>query len=110
VTSASPTRVIQWATGPVGSVQLAEVIDNPEFELVGLFVYSPDKLGVDAGALVGRPETGVVATNDKAAILAAYRGGVEVLVAEEYWTGTGDTSEWGPSMASMIHDVLIGKA
>lgn len=40
----------------------------------------------------------------------AYRGGVEVLVAEEYWTGTGDTSEWGPSMASMIHDVLIGKA
>jgi 2,4-diaminopentanoate dehydrogenase len=27
------TRVIQWATGPVGSVQLAEVIDNPEFDL-----------------------------------------------------------------------------
>jgi hypothetical protein len=25
----------------VGSVQLAEVIDNPEFDLVGLFVYSP---------------------------------------------------------------------
>lgn len=24
-------RVIQWATGPVGSVQLAEVIDNPGF-------------------------------------------------------------------------------
>jgi 2,4-diaminopentanoate dehydrogenase len=64
------TRVIQWATGPVGSVQLAEVIDNPEFDLVGLFVYSPDKVGVDAGALVGRPDTGIVATNDTAAILA----------------------------------------
>ena len=64
------TRVIQWATGPVGSVQLAEVIDNPEFDLVGVFVYSPDKVGVDAGALVGRPDTGIVATNDKAAILA----------------------------------------
>ena len=63
-------RVIQWATGPVGSVQLAEVIDNPEFELVGLFVYSPDKVGVDAGALVGRPNTGIIATNDKAEILA----------------------------------------
>jgi 2,4-diaminopentanoate dehydrogenase len=63
-------RVIQWATGPVGSVQLAEVIDNPEFDLVGLFVYSPDKVGVDAGALAGRPDTGIVATNDKAAILA----------------------------------------
>ena len=60
-----PTRVIQWATGPVGSVQLAEVIDNPDFDLVGLFVYSPDKVGADAGALVGalipassRPTTG----------------------------------------------------
>ena len=57
-------------TGPVGSVQLAEVIDNPDYDLVGLFVYSPDKVGVDAGALVGRPDTGIVATNDKAAILA----------------------------------------
>lgn len=64
------TRVIQWATGPVGSVQLAEVIDKPEFDLVGVFVYSPDKVGVDAGALAGRPDTGIVATNDKAAILA----------------------------------------
>src|SRR6201996_6054645 len=64
------TRIIQWATGPVGSVQLAEVIDNPDFELVGVFVYSPDKAGVDAGALVGRPDTGIVATDDKAAILA----------------------------------------
>jgi 2,4-diaminopentanoate dehydrogenase len=63
-------RVIQWATGPVGSVQLAEVIDNPEFDLVGLFVYSPDKVGVDDATLVGRPATGIVATNDKAAILA----------------------------------------
>ncbi len=51
----STTRVIQRATGPVESVQLAEVIDNPEFELVGVFVYSPDKVGVDAGTLVGRP-------------------------------------------------------
>jgi len=37
------TRVIQWATSPVGSVRV--------------FVYSPDKVGVDAGALVGRPDT-----------------------------------------------------
>lgn len=64
------TRVIQWATGAVGSAQLREVIDGPEFELVGLFVFSDDKVGVDAGSLVGRPETGVLATNDKQAILA----------------------------------------
>jgi len=63
-------RVIQWATGAVGSAQLREVIDDPELELVGLFVYSPDKVGRDAGSLVGRPPTGVLATTDKAAILA----------------------------------------
>ena len=63
-------RVIQWATGPVGSIQLAETIDNPELELVGLFVYSPDKVGLDAGVIAGRADTGVIATNDKSAILA----------------------------------------
>jgi hypothetical protein len=63
-------RVVQWATGAVGSAQLREVIDRPEFELVGLFVYSEAKVGLDAGALVGRPSTGVTATDDKAAILA----------------------------------------
>ena len=62
-------RVIQWATGSVGAAQLREVIDRPDLEFVGLYVYSPSKVGVDAGALVGRPPTGVLATNDAAAIL-----------------------------------------
>jgi hypothetical protein len=64
------TRVIQWATGAVGSAQLREVIDTPDLELVGLYVYNPDKVGQDAGPLVGRPPTGVLATNDKNAILS----------------------------------------
>ncbi len=64
------TRVVQWATGAVGGAQLRAVIDDPGLELVGLFVYSPDKVGVDAGTLVGRAPTGVLATDDKAEILA----------------------------------------
>jgi 2,4-diaminopentanoate dehydrogenase len=63
-------RVVQWATGSVGIAQLREVIDQPDLELVGVFVYSPDKVGVDAGTLVGRPPTGIVATNDRSAIVA----------------------------------------
>ena len=63
------TRVIQWATGPVGSAQLQQVIDSPDLDLVGLLVYSDDKVGRDAGTLVGRPATGVIATDDKGAIL-----------------------------------------
>lgn len=65
-----PIRVVQWATGAVGRAALREVIDDPSLELVGVFVFSDAKGGVDAGALAGRPATGVLATNDKAAILA----------------------------------------
>jgi hypothetical protein len=63
-------RVIQWATGAVGAAQLREVIDSPGLEIVGVFVYGADKAGRDAGELAGRPPTGVLATSDKAAILA----------------------------------------
>jgi 2,4-diaminopentanoate dehydrogenase len=64
------TRVIQWATGAVGLPQLRAVIDSPDYALVGLFVYSESKCGKDAGDLADRAPTGVVATNDKAAIFA----------------------------------------
>ncbi len=69
VTDVPGIRVIQWATGAVGSAQLREVIDAPDLELVGLFVYSADKVGRDAGDLVGRGATGVRATADKQTIL-----------------------------------------
>ena len=64
------TRVVQWATGAVGAAQLQEIIDDPELELAGLFVYSPDKVGVDAGVLAGRESVGVLATDDREEILA----------------------------------------
>jgi 2,4-diaminopentanoate dehydrogenase len=64
------TRVVQWATGPVGGAALQGIIDSPDLELAGVYVFSPSKVGVDAGALVGRPPTGVHATDDRAAILA----------------------------------------
>lgn len=63
-------RVVQWATGPIGAAALREVISSPGLDLVGLFVYNPEKVGVDAGVLAGLQPTGVLATNDKAAILA----------------------------------------
>ena len=58
-------RVIQWATGAVGKEVLATVIEHrPDLELVGVKVFSSDKDGVDAGALVGREPVGVAATTD----------------------------------------------
>jgi 2,4-diaminopentanoate dehydrogenase len=63
-------RVVQWATGSIGRVCLRHVIDDPKLELVGLKVHSPGKVGRDAGELVRRPPTGVLATDRIEDILA----------------------------------------
>lgn len=63
-------RVIQWATGTVGSVSLRHIIENPAYELAGVLVYNPEKAGKDAGDLVGLPKTGVLATSDIEKIIA----------------------------------------
>lgn len=63
-------RAVQWATGAMGSACLRAMIDHPGVEVVGVYVYSADKVGADAGALVKRAPTGVLATDDVARILA----------------------------------------
>lgn len=63
-------RVIQWATGSMGRTSLRRIIDHPELELVGVYVYSDRKAGVDAGQIAKRPDTGVIATNKIEDILA----------------------------------------
>ena len=64
-------RVAHIGTGNVGRLALAELIDNPAFDLTGLCVSSADKVGRDAGQLAGvNVTTGVIATDDMAAILA----------------------------------------
>ena len=56
-------RVVQWATGNVGSRSLRVVIEHPRMDLVGLFVHSADKVGRDAGELCGLVPVGIKATN-----------------------------------------------
>ena len=57
-------RVVQWATGNIGTRSLRSVIEHPRLELAGVYVHSPDKAGRDAGDLCGLEPTGVSATND----------------------------------------------
>jgi len=64
-------RVVHIGTGNVGRLALAELIANPAFELAGLCVSAAEKVGRDAGELAGLDiVTGVVATDDLAAVLA----------------------------------------
>ncbi len=62
-------RVIQWATGGVGRAAIEGVLAHPELDLVGCWVHSEDKDGVDVGTIVGRDPIGVTATRDVVALL-----------------------------------------
>ena len=65
-------RVAQIGTGNVGGHALTELINNPQFELTGVWVSSDTKAGKDAAELVGlENSTGITATNDLEAVLAA---------------------------------------
>lgn len=66
----SRLRVIQWATGNIGSRSLRAVIEHPCMKLAGLWVSNPGKIGSDAGALCGLPATGVTATNSLEQLVA----------------------------------------
>jgi hypothetical protein len=63
-------RVIQWTTGKVGKYSLRAILDDPRLELVGVYAYSPDKVGRDAGELSDRPNCGIKATADIDALIA----------------------------------------
>lgn len=64
-----PRRVIVWGTGNVGVPALRTVVSNPELELAAVLVSNPEKVGRDAGELVGLPPQGVAATDDIDAVL-----------------------------------------
>jgi len=80
-------RVIQWTTGKVGKLAMRAILDNPKLELVGVYSYSPEKAGVDAGSLCGRPDTGIKTTNDIDALIALKADAVV------YTPFTGDVDE-----------------
>lgn len=66
-----PLRVLQWTTGNIGRRSAHAILSRPDLELVGVYAHGADKVGKDAAELCGWPEpTGVIATNDIAALLA----------------------------------------
>lgn len=68
--SSQPLRIVQWATGYVGMHTLKKVIEHPKLELVGLYVFSESKEGMDAGELCGLPPNGVKATRSIEEVVA----------------------------------------
>ena len=63
-------RVVVWGTGFVGKMVIPEIVKYPCFELVGVGVSSPDKVGQDVGTICGIAPIGLAATDDVAALIA----------------------------------------
>jgi len=65
-----PYRVIQWSTGKVGTEALRHFLQNPSYDLAGVLVTDPGKVGKDVGELAGIAPCNVLATNDVEEIAA----------------------------------------
>jgi hypothetical protein len=106
-------RVVQWATGNVGRHAVRAVLERDQFELVGVYAFSPDKVGTDAGTLAGIAPVGVLATDDVDALIGAapdcvlytprvidydlvvrlLRAGINVVTTGDFLTGTHHPQE-----------------
>ena len=106
-------RVAQWATDRVGQRALRAVLDRDMFELVGLYAFSPDEVGQDAGTVAGIARMGVLATDDVHALIDArpdcvlytprvidyaqverlLRAGINVVTTGDFLTGTHHPEE-----------------
>jgi 4-hydroxy-tetrahydrodipicolinate reductase len=63
--------IVVWGTGFVGKLVIAEIVKHPLFELVGVGVSNPAKVGRDVGDICGLPEpVGISATDDVDALIA----------------------------------------
>ena len=51
MTTDRPLRVIQWTTGNIGKRSLHAIIARDDMELVGVYAYGAEKVGVDAAEL-----------------------------------------------------------
>lgn len=63
-------RIAHSGTGMIGRAALDGILNHPELELVGMYVQSPEKLGLDVGAFIDRPAVGIRTTNSWDELLA----------------------------------------
>jgi hypothetical protein len=63
-------KVIQWSSGNVGKHAVRAVAERRDLKLAGMYVFSDEKAGKDAGEIAGIGKLGVKATNDVEKIVA----------------------------------------
>ena len=56
-------RVVHSGTGMIGRAALDGILNNPELELVGMYVHSDDKVDQDVSTFISRAPVGIKTTN-----------------------------------------------
>ncbi len=64
-----PVHVAHMGTGHTGTEALSGIIAHPALELVGWYVSTPTKVGMDAGTYCGGPAIGIQASNVLASLI-----------------------------------------
>ena len=62
-------RVAVWSTGGVGTNAIRAIARRPDLDLIGVWVHTPEKVGLDVGELAGMGPLGMVATDDADALI-----------------------------------------
>lgn len=63
-------RVVVWSTGGIGSIAIRAIQERPNLDLVGVWVHSAEKDGMDAGELANGEPIGLAVTTDADALIA----------------------------------------
>jgi hypothetical protein len=107
--SAVPHRVIQWGTGNTGAHALRFLLEDPTFDVVGVWVNREQNVGRTAGELAGLATGGPSATPDVDDLLALDADCVVYMAAEPNGSpGEADTDGWR-SVETMCRLLASGK-
>ncbi len=88
-----------WGTGFVGKLVIAEIIPHPAFELVGVGVSNPDKVGSDAGEICGTDPIGITATDEVEALIELEPDALVHYGPTAASRRTTTSTSWAPSSA-----------
>ena len=73
-------RVAVWSTGGIGSIAIRAIHERPNLDLVGVWVHSPEKDGMDAGELANGEPIGLAVTTD---LIGGFPGDTEDILLTE---------------------------